>query len=75
MATNLRSRGIDCTKGRDADKNGTRLIHLKKITLPSSDLSDCQKDRQDGQSGGTYSDVPDKSDVSDNDCDDDEVSF
>jgi hypothetical protein len=74
IATNLRSRGIDCTKVRDTDKNGTRLIHLKKITPPSSDLSACQIDRQDGQDSATYSDVPDDSDVSDNDCDDDEVS-
>jgi hypothetical protein len=75
IATNLRSRGIDCTKGRDKDKNGTRLIHLKKITPPSSDLSDCQMKSQDGQRRDTYSGLPDDSDVSDNGCDDDEVSF
>jgi hypothetical protein len=75
VATNLRSRGIDCTKGRDTDKNGTRLIHLKKIVPPSSDLSACQMDRQDAQDSATYSDLPDDSDVSDNDCDEDEVSF
>jgi hypothetical protein len=75
VATNLRSRGIDCTKGRDTDKNGTRLIRLKKITPPSSEMSDCQMDNQDGHDVATYSDVPDDSDVSDNDCDDDELSF
>lgn len=75
IATNLRSRGIDCTKGRDTDKNGTRLIHLKKITPPSSDLSGCQTDRKEGHGRTTNFDLPDDSDVSDNDCDDDEVSF